>query len=1053
MLEIRLLGEQSVMVDGVALDVQRSTRTLGLLGYLVAHAGIPQLRQHVAGMFWPESSEAQARTNLRRELHQLRAALPHADRCVAVDNTTVSWCDDAPCVVDLVEFQRAAAAAEAAAADGDEGGFAVAAARAVRAFGGELLPGLYDEWVVGERDRLRRSCVGLLDRLVGVLAEQGEMAAAIGHAGRWVELEPLEESGYRTLMTLQARNGDRAAALRTFHRCSSALEGELGVEPDPETVAVYKKLFAPPAERVSAAPMRQHAAPLVGRDVELEALHTAWAGVAHGPGVVVVAGEAGVGKTRLAAELADGVERGGGVVARARCFGSGGRLALAPAAEWLRSSALRPGVEQLDPAWRVEVGRLVPELGPGGEREPSPPPLADAWRRRQFFEGLARAVLAAEQPTLLVLDDLQWCDTETLAWLELLVHVDPDAPLLVVATLRSEELDDNPEVAACRRRLRATGTLRELELAPLTVEETSELAAALGGHSSDEGAMRQLAADTGGFPLFVVESLREGSTRPSRTDAVLAGRLAQLSAPAEELAGLAAAVGRDISLELLAAVGDVDVDTLVGAVDELWRRRLLREHSAATYDFSHDLLRAAAYERLTPPHRRLLHRRVAAGLEQVHAGDLDAVAAQIADQHERGGQPDRAIRFHARAASAATGLFAHDDAVDHYERALELLSELPTGEARDRRELELREAMVGPLVALRGYAAPSLGTALERMGELGERLGAEAVTVRSQAARSAYLTVQGRIREALALTGQLMGHATTHPEQMGQLYVARGWSLASFGRPHDALELFAFLEEHTDVAEVSPLGFPVGVMARSWRAHTRWLVGQAHEAATSAAAALELAEELDHPFGQAIAHGYAAITHCLLGDVEGTVELAASVRRLCDRYGFAYYGEWSRILQGWATGGADGEALIREGLERLQRQHAGRARPFWLFLLAEVLTDAGHTGEASRVLADARTWADEHGDVWWLAELWRADAALRPDDETEAMLAQALAVAGEQRAVALELRAATDLARLRLEAGHPSEAIDLLEPVRARAGGCNPADVADADAVLGHPLG
>lgn len=278
MLEIRLLGEQSVKVDGAGLDVQRSTRTLGLLGYLLVHAGTPQLRQHMAGVFWPQSSEGQARTNLRRELHQLRAVLPHADRFVAVDNTAVAWCDDAPCVVDLVEFQRAAAEADAAAADGDEGGFAVAAGRAVRAYGGEFLPGLYDEWVLGERDRLRRRYVELLDGLVGVLAERGEVTAAVGHAARRVELEPLEESGYRTLMTLQARTGDRAAALRTFHRCSSVLESELGVEPAPETFAVYNELFAPVPELVSVEPMRQDAAPLVGRDVELEALHTAWAG-------------------------------------------------------------------------------------------------------------------------------------------------------------------------------------------------------------------------------------------------------------------------------------------------------------------------------------------------------------------------------------------------------------------------------------------------------------------------------------------------------------------------------------------------------------------------------------------------------------------------------------------------------------------------------------------------------------------------------------------------------------------------------------------------------
>lgn len=1044
MLEIRLLGEQQVMAAGTSIQALRSPRTLGLLAYLVLHAGVPQLRSSVARQFWPDSTEAQARTNLRRELHQLRTAIPDPKRHLGIDAKAVYWLADTPARVDLLAFRTAVAEARAAMDRGDDAGFLAAAEHAVRAYGGELLPGLYDNWVLEERERLHRECVAMLDQLATMLAEQGQAQAAVGYALRRVELEPFEESGYRMLMALQAEAGDRAAALHTYHRCTTALEHEIGVAPCAETVAVYHELFPRPPDPVPAPPASRRAVPLVGRTTELALLEAAWAQMAEGPGLAVIAGEAGVGKTRVAAEFAHAVQRGGGVVARARCFAAGGWLAFAPVAEWLRSPALRRGLEQLDPAWRAEAGRLMPELGPG-DRPTRPVPLADAWQRRQFFEGLVQAVLASGQPTLLVLDDLQWCDSETLAWLEFLLHFDAAAPLLVVATLRSEELDDNAKLVACRRRLRARGMLQEFELAPLDAQETAELAAVLYGRPLDDVETRKLLTDTGGFPLFVIESQHEDATGSSRIEAVLAGRLERLSPDAGKLAGLAAAVGRDFSLELLATAGDLDEATLVAAVDELWHRRLLREHSPTTYDFAHDVLRDAAYERITPPHRRLLHQRIAAALEQRHA---DNAAAQIAEQYERGALPARAIHFHALAADANARLFAYKDAVGHYERALELLADLPAEAARDQRELVLCEAMVPSLLALCGYADPRLGALLEHMTELGVRLDDPAMIVRSQAALSAHLAVQGRIHESAELTQRLMPRVADHPDQKGQICVARGWSLTSLGQLHDALEQFDLLEEQTDAGEVSPLGFPVRVLGLGWRAHSLWLVGRAREAAASTADALELADRFGHPFTRAIALGYGAITHRLLDDVEGTVELAISIRTLCERYGFAYYGDWGRILEGWAIGGSAGEKLIREGLAGLQSQHAGRARPFWLSLLAEVLAGTGRTREASWGFAQARDWAEKHGDRWWLAELWRLNAALSDGTEAEAMLERALGIAREQGAVALELRTATDVARRWIESGRAAEAAALLAPVRAQAAGCNPADLAAADALV-----
>ena len=1045
MLELRLLGEHRVAVDGDLVDLGRSTRALGLLGYLVVHAGAPQLRAHMAGLFWPDSTEAQARTNLRRELHQLRAGLPEAEALLVVDDATVTWREQGPYRADVVDVARSLETAEAAASAGDHEGFLAAAEHAVGAYGGPLLPGLYDDWVLAERERLHHACVSMLDRLVA--AREGEPAVAADHARRRIALEPLEEAGYTALMRLQAHAGDRAAALRTFHACASMLDRELGVGPGETTIAVYEDLVARrPAPAPRDQPLRR-LAPLVGRDEELAWLAARWQGPTELPRVVVVAGEAGVGKSRIAGELADRLERDGVRVARARCFAARGGLALGPVAEWLRAPALRAEAAALDGVWRAEVGRLVPELGDVDEQARTTP-LADSWQRHRFFDGLGRAVVGEGQPTLLVLDDLQWCDGDTLAWLELLLHLQDRAPVLVLATLRSEELVDHPDLIEWRRRLQARGRLDELELAPLGGDEAAELAAALTGRELDEEARRRLVTNTGGFPLLVVESLREPVEGTPRIDAVLSGRFAHLSPEAEELVGLAAAAGRDVTLELLTEGSELDDEAVVVAVDELWRRRLLRDHATTSYDFAHDLLREAAYERLTPPRRRLLHRRIAAALERLHAAAPEAVAAQLAHQHARGGQVEQAIHHHRRAAEAATGVFAHDEAVAHGESALALLGELPAGADRDRRELELREHLLPSLVALQSYATPRLGEMLRRLGELAERLGDDTAAIRARAARSAYLFVRGRIHDCEQLTRPLMGLAAEHPDQIGQLSVSRGWSLTSLGRLPEALEHFALLEEQTAVTEVSPLGFPVRVMGLGWRAHALALVGCTRDAVASADAALALAEELDHPFSRAIACSYAALTHRLLGDQQRTVELGTRVREHCERYGFAYYGEWGRIFEGWAAGGDEGESQVRAGLEGLAGQEAGTRRPFWLSLLAEVLIGRDQAERARQVLGEARAWAEESGDRWWLAELWRLEARLASDDEAGPLLDRALAIAAEQGAATLELRAALDRAQRPVEP--VVDILEVLREVRGRIPDPAPADAAAVDALL-HP--
>ena len=691
MLHVTLLGEQAITDDGTGSVRMRSSRTVALVAFLALHAGSPQARQRIAGLFWPDSTDAQALTNLRRELHNLRHVLGDQPVLV-VTSTDLCWRDSEMTRVDVRAFDIERKAALAAAAAGDSEGILAHAACAIAQYRGELLPGMYDDWLLDARAELERQCADLCDLLCETRARRGDLTGAVDAARRRIQLQPLEEAGYRTLMLLQADLGDRAGAVSTYHHCASVLEHELGVVPGSATRQALQRLMArvdpagtgPPATGPAVGRSGFAAAQLVGRSAELGVLQELWRTAAAGhPSLALVCGGAGVGKTRLVAEVAGLARLEGAVVASAQCFGTSGRLALAPVADWVRNPAVQSATATLDPAWRAEVDRLVPSGG-RGQRGAGSRAMVDAWQRHRFFEGLARALLAVGRPMLLVLDNMQWCDQETLAFLTFCLGLSASAQILVAGTLRDDNLDDDPELAGWTVRMRATGLLTELSLSPLEVADTARLAAAICGRPLQEADTSLLQATTGGFPLYVIEAVRSsvdlGSPALPVGDltAVLRDRLEQATAAAREVAGLAAAVGTNFTLDLLTEASDLDADTVVGAVDELWRRRIMHELRDG-YDFSHDLLRETAYMQVSPPKRWLLHRRIAQALELLHADNMDMVSAQLAEQYARGGRPGRAVAYYRRAADVAAGMFAHAEAIRLHKEALSIVRSLPEG--------------------------------------------------------------------------------------------------------------------------------------------------------------------------------------------------------------------------------------------------------------------------------------------------------------------------------------------------------------------------------------
>jgi DNA-binding SARP family transcriptional activator len=254
-LRIRLLGELDLRRDEVAVPPLGSARAESLLAYLLLHREAPQPRQRLAFLLWPDSSDPQARTNLRHLLHNLRRALPDPDRFLEVTQRTLRWRDDAAWWLDVAAFEDAVART----------GQAVPALQeAVELYGGDLLQSSYDEWLLEERERLRRRYLEALERLAELLEAGREHARAIGYAERLLREDPLREATYRLLMRLHDARGDRARALRTYHACAATLERELSVEPSAATRRAYAALLPPSAEPATE-PAAGRTGPLGGR--------------------------------------------------------------------------------------------------------------------------------------------------------------------------------------------------------------------------------------------------------------------------------------------------------------------------------------------------------------------------------------------------------------------------------------------------------------------------------------------------------------------------------------------------------------------------------------------------------------------------------------------------------------------------------------------------------------------------------------------------------------------------------------------------------------------
>ena len=704
-LEICLFGHPRIGAGGKSVPFPTTPRLAAMLAYLIVHAGEWVRREVLGAVVWPDDDAVERRKKLRRYLHRLASDLPLEGRpWFEVSRYQVCWPKRADVRIDLfeeVDLER-----------------------------GEFLEGLYDDWIVAERERHQ---LVLLDRLYDAserARSDRDFELAIRYAERIRAIDPFREDALRLEMTARYEYGDRTGALAAFERFRAGLRRELNVEPMPETVALRAGILAgaPLAAesretddepRAVASP---NATPFVGRAAELAATHAAWRRAARGAGTTLfLSGPAGIGKTRLVDELARSVRAEGG---RAQ-IGTTSNPEAMPFEALV--DVLRTNLSSIDDAaapdrgWLSPLAHLLPELRAGDAVHADLEPADTNAAKALLMSAIANAIvrISRSRPLLVVLEDVHWAGAATLEAIEAIARRIGTQPVFFVANFRTGEA--NAALEALRERLAGEKRATVLELDALSPEAIGELARALPDAPAELGtATYDVSEGNALFAVHLLHRFAESGELPGVAGRSLShtilSRIGEFEPSVRTLAESAAAIGRSFDAELATRVLGWREDEVYEALSVLIERGIVREAggSHARYTFTHALIQAAIYEAIPSDQRAHRHRLTAQILSQTDVVNSDDVAS-IARHWDLAGSRERAAQWYLRAAQRARQVYAFAEAIAHANAAFDRFDE-------DAPSFEALEVAASALHHTQNAAR--LEAALAPLREVSERLGA-----------------------------------------------------------------------------------------------------------------------------------------------------------------------------------------------------------------------------------------------------------------------------------------------------------------------------------------
>ena len=842
----------------------------------------------------------------------------------------------------------------------------------------------------------------------------------------------------------------------------------------------------------------------VGREKEMDHLNRALDAAKAGHGRVVgVVGEAGVGKSRLFHEFKERSRRGA-LVLETFSVSHGKAFANLPLIELLKNYFQIAAQDDERRCREKVVGKaltlersfedIVPYvlyllgIGEAGSA------LAemDARIRRERTFGAIRQLLAREsrdQPVQLLFEDLQWLDRETEAFLAYLIDHVPDTRILLLVNYRPEYRPVWERAAHCS----------QLRLEPLGSSEAQGLLTALLGDDPCLAPLKQLILEkTEGNPFFieeVVQTLAEeksllgeaGHYRIERTPAtlhipttvqgVLAARIDRLPIEEKELLQTLAVIGHEFPFSLIRRI----CGEHAAQDDEL--RRLLAHLEAAEfiyerpafpevdYSFKHALTQEVAGHSLLTERRSALHERTAQAIEALFPTRIADYCSELAHHYSLSGNIPKAVEYLHRAAQQALRHAAHPDAMHHLGAALALLKDLPDTPMRAQWELTLLLSLGPVLMDVRGYGTPEVGETYTRALALCERTGDKSQRFAAQLGLRIHHLVRAEYATAYELGKQMLGTASRarDPSLLMEAHSALGscfFLQGDFGAARTHVEqALAIYDPEQHQAHVFAHGVDPGIRALNFLVLTLWIQGYPEQARERSIEALALAQKLAYGPTLAFSLTYAAQLHQLRRESSLAGERAEAVITVSTEHGLPYWLAWGMLLCGWvmcAQGNLqDGIAQMRQGLDAQRAAGGADQRPYFLALIADGYWRIGESATALGMLDEAVSIVEKSGEHCYEAELYRLKgcfatggannewAASARDSEAADCFHKAIAAARRQGARSLELRAASDLARLLQRQGKKADARQALSEVYERfTEGFDTADLRDAKALL-----
>ena len=701
-------------------------------------------------------------------------------------------------------------------------------------------------------------------------------------------------------------------------------------------------------------------------------------------------------------------------------------------------------------------------------------------KKRRTLDAIKRVLLceSANQPLILVFEDLHWIDRETQALLNLLADGIANAHILLMVSYRPEYHHEWGN----------RSHYLQLRLDPLGNQNAGEMLSGLLGESPELAAIkRSIIERTEGNPFFIEELVqalfdggvlvRNGEVRvgrsvsqlrlPPTSQAVLAARIDRLPADQKELLQTLAVVGREFPLGLIrnvAQLSDVELDRMLV---ELQLAEFINEQPAfpeAEYIFKHALTLEVAYDSIIGERRQQLHERVGNAIEQLYASSIDDHLAELARHYDRSRNLPKALEYYERAGRQAVQRSAHDDAMRDFMTALELLRRLPQTAERDKRELALQTSLGPVLSATKGWAAVQTEKVYLRAHELARASGTPEQRFSSLVGWWGIAYVSGNVSVARERLKEILDFTKERPEPVFVLETCHHeWSLALSAGELDAAQ--HHIERGLALYEAQLPSIPgsgisahhPAVCGHGWGAFVLWLRGFPDAAQRHANQAVSLAQELRDSLSLAWAWGTRAQVHQIMREVQPALEAAEAA--ISGAEGFPNILVWARIVKGWALaelGKADeGVREIREAMSALAAGPGEFWSTYFLAQLAEACGKGDRIGEGLAAIAEALEFIQQKGERWWEAEILRlgGELLLKQDDsdavDAQRCFEQAIQVARKQGAKSLELRAVMSLHRLwdsrgRTRQGH----LQLAEIYSRFTEGFDTPDLKDAKALL-----